>query len=63
MTVPLGFSILLPMENSEALLERFFKTHPEFLKLCRELRWGRLELVVKDGKPVLVTVRKDIKLE
>ncbi|MDP3062125.1 MAG: hypothetical protein Q8O40_02755 [Chloroflexota bacterium] len=51
------------MERTEALIERFFKTHPEFLRLCQELRWAKLELVVKDGKPVMVSVRRDIKLE
>lgn len=51
------------MEAVEAALEEFFKRHPEFLRICQGFRWGRIEITVKDGKPVMISVKKDIKLE
>ena len=29
----------------------------------RNLDWGRIEIVVKDYKPVMISVRRDIKLD
>jgi len=51
------------MQAVEALLEEIFKRHPEFLRVCKEFRWGRIEIVVKDGKPVMISVKRDIKLD
>jgi len=51
------------VEAVEAALEEFFKRHPEFLRICQGFRWGRIEITVKDGKPVMISVKKDIKLE
>jgi hypothetical protein len=50
------------MQTVENSLETIFKHNPEFIKVCREFGWGKIEIVVKDGKPVMVTVKRDIKL-
>ena len=50
------------MQSIETTLEEFFKYNPEILKVCQEFGWGKIESAVKDGKPVMVTVKKDIKL-
>ncbi|APV45027.1 hypothetical protein Dform_01708 [Dehalogenimonas formicexedens] len=46
----------------ESSLEELFKHNPEILRVCREFGWGKIEIAVKDGKPVMVTVRREIKL-
>jgi hypothetical protein len=43
-------------------LEELFKHNPDFLKACQQVGWGKIEITVKDGKPVMVTVTRDIKL-
>jgi hypothetical protein len=50
------------MPNIESSLEELFKRNPEFLKVCQLFGWGHIEVVVKDGKPVMVTLKRDIKL-
>jgi len=50
------------MQAIEATLENLFKHNPEILKVCEKFGWGKIEIAVKDGKPVMVTVKKDIKL-
>ena len=50
------------MQAVETTLEELFKHNPEILKVCQEFGWGKIEIVIKDGKPVMVTVKKDIKL-
>ena len=46
----------------ETTLEELFKHNPDFLKACQQFGWGKIEIAVKDGKPVMVTVIRDIKL-
>ena len=50
------------MQVVDTTLEQLFKHNPEFLKACQEFGWGKIEIAVKDGKPVMVTVKRDIKL-
>jgi len=50
------------MQAVETTLEELFKHNPEFLKVCQKFGWGKIEIAVKDGKPVMVTVKRDIKL-
>ncbi len=50
------------MQAVEATLEELFKHNSEFLKLCQQFGWGKIEIAIKDGKPVMVTVKRDIKL-
>lgn len=50
------------MQTVETSLEELFKYNTELLKACREFGWGKIEIAVKDGKPVMVTVKRDIKL-
>ncbi len=50
------------MPPVETALEELFKHNPDFLKACQQFQWGKIEVAVKDGKPVMVTVKKDIKL-
>ena len=50
------------MPTIETAIEDLFKHNLEFLKMCQQFKWGKIEIAVKDGKPVMVTVKKDIKL-
>ncbi len=50
------------MQAIETTLEELFKHNTEILKVCQQFGWGKIEIVVKDGKPVMVTVKRDIKL-
>ena len=50
------------MPAVETALEELFKHNPEFLKACQQFGWGKIEIAIKDGKPVMVTVKRDIKL-
>ena len=50
------------MQAVETALEELFKYNTEFLKACQKFGWGKIEIAVKDGKPVMVTVKRDIKL-
>jgi len=50
------------MQAVETSLEELFKHNPEFLKVCQIFGWGKIEIAIKDGKAVMVTVRRDIKL-
>jgi|GEM_PF-1795844 len=50
------------MQAVETALEELFRYNPEFLKACQKFGWGKIEIAVKDGKPVMVTVIRDIKL-
>ncbi len=47
----------------ESTLEELFKTDPKFRRVCQRFGWGKIEIVVKDGKPVMISVKRDIKLE
>jgi hypothetical protein len=50
------------MPTIETSLEELFKRNPEFLNACQRFGWGNIEIVVKNGKPVMVTIKRDIKL-
>ena len=50
------------MPTVETALQDLFKHNPDILKVCEQLVWGKIEIAVKDGKPVMVTVKRDIKL-
>jgi len=50
------------MQTVEASLEELFKHNTELLKACQKFGWGKIEIAVKDGKPVMVTIKRDIKL-
>jgi len=50
------------MQAVEATLEELFKNNHEILDVCQKFGWGKIEIAVKDGKPVMVTVKRDIKL-
>jgi hypothetical protein len=51
------------MLDIETSFENLFKSNPDFLKVCQRFGWGQIEVVVKDGQPVLVSLKKDIKLK
>jgi hypothetical protein len=51
------------MQAVESALEEFIKSQSEFLRICRQFQWGRIEILVKDGKPVMISVQRDIKLD
>ena len=50
------------MQAVEITLEELFKHNIDFLNACQKFGWGKIEIAVKDGKPVMVTVKRDIKL-
>jgi hypothetical protein len=50
------------MPTIEQSLQELFKRNPEFRTICQNFGWGNIEVVVKDGKPVMVTLKRDIKL-
>ena len=62
LTSPNILSYNSTMKAVETTLEELFKHNLEILKVCQEFGWGKIEIAVKDGKPVMVTVKKDIKL-
>ena len=40
------------------------KPQVAFLEYCKEFGWGKLEVTVKDGIPVMITpIKQDIKLD
>lgn len=51
------------MPAVETSLRQLLKTNPDFLQVCQQFGWGRIEIVVKDGKPVMISVKRDIKIE
>ena len=56
-------SILPAMSSVESSLRQLLKTNPDFLGVCQQFGWGKIEIVVKDGKPVMISVKRDIKIE
>ena len=50
------------MQAVETTLEELLKHNTDFLMICQKFGWGKIEIAVKDGKPVMVTVKRDIKL-
>jgi hypothetical protein len=57
---PPSYNCIMPAV--ETALEELFKHNTEFLKACQQFQWGKIEIAVKDGKPVMITVIRDIKL-
>ena len=54
----------ITMKNAiEKELEDLFKNDGKFIDICQQFRWGKIEIAVKDGKPVMISVRRDIKLD
>lgn len=51
------------MSSVESSLRQLLKTNPDFLGVCQQFGWGKIEIVVKDGKPVMISVKRDIKIE
>ena len=62
MTIENPFYYKICMKAVEKTLEELFKSDPKFLEICQQFQWGKIEIVVKDGKPVMISVRRDIKL-
>jgi len=50
------------MQAAEATLEKLFRHNPDIKEVCRQIGWGTIEISIKEGKPAMVTVKKDIKL-
>jgi hypothetical protein len=50
--------------NSATLKEELTKAQIAFLEYCKEFGWGKLEVTVKDGMPVMISpIKQDIKLD
>ena len=53
------------MTNKEdcALME-LTKSQKAFLEYCKEFKWGKVEVTVKAGQPVMVSIiKQDVKLD
>ena len=53
------------MTSSEKLVynKELSKTQLNFLEYCEKFGWGKLEVTVKNGEPVLVTpIKQDFKM-
>jgi hypothetical protein len=48
--------------TTENALEDIFRHNTDFLTACQQFGWGKIEITIKEGKPVMVTVIRDIKL-
>ena len=35
----------------------------KLIEQVRNLDWGKIEVAIKDGKPVMISVKRDIKLD
>ncbi|MFP3975665.1 MAG: hypothetical protein ACOC6S_02655 [Chloroflexota bacterium] len=51
------------MQTLETELETLFTSQPDLIRAFQRLGWGRIEIVVKDGKPVMISMKRDIKLD
>ena len=49
--------------HRQSSLRQLLKTNPDFLRVCQQFGWGKIEIAVKDGKPVMISVKRDIKIE
>ena len=47
----------------EDALQELFKHNPDILRICQVFGWGKIEIAVKDGKAVMVSVKRDIKIK
>ena len=47
----------------EDALQELFKHNPDILRICQVFGWGKIEVAVKDGKAVMVSVKRDIKIK
>ena len=45
-------------------MDELTKAQLNFLKYCKEFGWGKIEVTVKNGEPVMVVeIRKETKLD
>ena len=46
------------------MIERLTKAQVTFLIYCKSFGWGKLEVTVKNGEPVMVSpIRQEVKLD
>ncbi len=44
--------------------EELTKAQKNFLSYCHKFGWGKVEVIIKDGQPVMVSpIKRDIKLD
>lgn len=48
--------------TTEQRWELLFRNHPEIANACQAYGWGSIEIIVKDGKAVMVSFHRDVKL-
>lgn len=54
----------LKNQKRQNVTPRLTETDLRFVEFCRELRWGKVEVVIKDGVPVMATVvRHDFRFD
>ena len=52
------------MASDKIKFEELTKAQKALIDYCMELGWGKFEIIVKDGEPVMViSSQKDIKLD
>ena len=46
------------------MAEELTKAQKNFLDYCKQFGWGKLEVTIKNGEPVMVSpIKQDIKLD
>lgn len=51
-------------EKSVSDASRLRETDREFIRFCRRLKWGKVEVMIKDGEPVMASViREDFRFD
>lgn len=51
-------------KSGSVKLEDFTKAQLNFIEYCKKFGWGKLEVIIKDGQPVMVSpIKQDIKLD
>jgi len=44
--------------------KKLTKAQKNFLDYCKKFAWGKVEVIIKDGEPVMVSpIKQDIKLD
>ena len=55
---------MTPLDSGTIMIERLTKAQVTFLIYCKSFGWGKLEVTVKNGEPVMVSpIRQEVKLD
>ena len=55
---------MTPLDSGTIMIERLTTAQVKFLIYCKNFGWGKLEVTVKNGEPVMVSpIRQEVKLD